>query len=153
MTDALKRSLIFLLLLWLGLAAGWEFLLAGVIFFLSLNPTRYEYIILGLGIDAILLFPAGFFTIIILALIFAARFLARFIGAENISSFLVRMASLALIGFLATSLYFAIGMKSEILRAFGFSLAFLAKAAIFSIFLTLFFKILELFNETRTIAT
>ncbi|MDP3785041.1 MAG: hypothetical protein Q8R12_03110 [bacterium] len=152
MIKTFERGLIFLLLLWLGLAAGWEFLLAGAIFFLSLDPARYEYLMLGLGFDAMHFFPAGFFTITLIALTLAARFLARYLEAENISSFLVRLAGLALVGFFITSLYFLAGLPSEILRALGFAASFLIKAAAFSLFLTLFFKILELCNETQTVA-
>ncbi len=139
-----ERILIFFLLWILGLAAGWGWFLAGVIFLLSLDPARYEYLLLGAIFDATLLFPSGLFLTTVFLLTLGARFLSRYFEAENISSFLVRAAGLAAACCGVLFFYFLAGFgASDWVFAGKFAAEFFLKTAGTAIFLTFLLKIME----------
>lgn len=144
-----SRSLIFLLLLLLGLTLGWEFGLGGVIFFLTLNPRSYEYILWGVLMDGMLSFPPGFFTASVLVLIIGAIYLSRRLEATHTLSFLLRASGLLLSAGFMIFLYYLPDFWDMKIRAAMFSGIFLAKALITLLLLLVFFRIIDSYHASQ----
>ncbi|MEK9166181.1 MAG: hypothetical protein AAB846_00420 [Patescibacteria group bacterium] len=106
-----KRAGAFLLIFLAGFYVGWEYAIAGMIFFLALGPRKYEYLLLGALFDILFLFPKGFFTLLAVLLIFSAEGLERALQSGEFSSFIARnsllaaLAGLWLAGFAAETLW------------------------------------------------
>ncbi|OGE74585.1 MAG: hypothetical protein A3K06_03945 [Candidatus Doudnabacteria bacterium RIFCSPHIGHO2_01_52_17] len=121
------------ILISLAFLVGWEFAVAAIIFFLSLNSGYFEYLVVGAVLDAVFSFPFGFFTMLALVLILGAERMARFFGAENFTSFAVKIAGLLLLAFIVVAAYLTL----------EFSAAFIYKALVFLPLLVLSYKFLE----------
>ena len=121
------------ILISLAFLVGWEFAVAAIIFFLSLSSGYFEYLIVGAVLDAVFSFPFGFFTMLTLVLILGAEGMARFFGAENFTSFAVKVAGLLLSALVVVAVYLTL----------EFSAAFIYKALIFLLLMVLAYKFLE----------
>ncbi|MDP3763031.1 MAG: hypothetical protein Q8Q97_03090 [bacterium] len=121
------------ILISLAFLIGWEFAVAAIIFFLSLNSGYFEYLIVGAVLDAVFSFPFGFFTMLTLILILGAEGMARFFGAENFASFAVKIAGLLLLASIVAAVYLTL----------TFSAAFIYKSLFFLSLIVLSYKFLE----------
>lgn len=137
------RVSIFLLLFFLGLTLGWEFGLAGVIFFLTLNPRWYEFTLWGVLMDGILSFPPGFFTVSTLVLLIGAAYFSRYFEAKHVLSFLLKIGALLLLAVGTIFLYYLPDFWDMKVRALMFSGMFLAKSLAFLLALLIFSKLVE----------
>ena len=138
------RSLIFFLLFFLGLAWGWEFMFAGLVFALMLAPPRPEYLFLGLGYDLLFSFPTGFFTVILLSVVLVALTLARFFKEDSFSSLLVGLTAAAFTASLAAFLFFLKSFWPGFPTALKFAGLSFVKIFLPLLVLAVLFKVIEL---------
>ncbi|MBI2024071.1 hypothetical protein HYT00_01650 [Candidatus Giovannonibacteria bacterium] len=83
MWNLLTRVLIFIFLILAGLWVGWEFVFGGIIFLSVIGKPYWEYILLGPILDINLLFPHGFFSIVIAVLMISNALSSGFIKSET----------------------------------------------------------------------
>lgn len=138
------RGFILLFLFFLGLAWGWEFMFAGLIFMLMMAPPRPEYLFLGLGYDLLFSFPTGFFTVTLLLVIFTALTLARFFKEDSFSSLLTRLVAAAFTASLAAFFFFLKSFWPALPTALKFASLSFVKILLPLLVLAILFKVIEL---------
>ena len=140
MWNLFLRSLAFLLLLFLGFGAGWEFLLAGIFFFMIIEKAHWEYLFLGLIFDLAFGFPMRFFFTGIIFLFMVITLLAeRFFKSETLFSSLIKAFLISLMAAIVISVIFAAGFWNEPALAMKFGVSSFVKIFLsLSVFLFLF---------------
>lgn len=119
MWNFLIRAITFLFVVFVGFWGGWEFMF-GAIIFLSVSDKSYpEYFLVGPIFDVNLLFPHGFFTILV-SVILISNYLSRnFIKSETNFSRIMKAFIMSLgiivISFFIFSVMGIIGAKNSIL--------------------------------------
>ncbi|MBI2610261.1 hypothetical protein HYW53_03815 [Candidatus Giovannonibacteria bacterium] len=147
----MERIFIIFLLGALAYTFSWEFLVAGIIFFVSLESKNIEYIFLALFFDYLLTMPFAFFALITAVLYAANLFFGRYFKENNLPSLSIKLGVGLLMALIVISVYLALAFPfdaREILKNAG---SFALKALGLLIPLTLIMSVLSYSDETRSI--
>lgn len=134
----------------LSIEAGWEFLIAGILFFIVVEKIYPEHLLLGAVFDSVFGFPPFFFTGIILFLMFLASISSRFFKSDTIFNYLAKGFLLSLAVFLISSTVFVSSFAEEFWHMARFGALAFAKIFISLCVFIVLFKIKELLHGPST---